>query len=602
MSMQQYTAKRTNGECSGMFVPLGMARVAELALAQTPSLVLDGFIGGDSKLVACADGKNNQAELESQTLQSYFQSGIQFLAQLRGSFVLTLWDPSAQRLVVAVDPMGTRSVYYAVFRDTLYFSTRLGQLAGVEGLPRKINHDCIYFYLNHSFVPAPYTIYEDISRLEPGSCLIWQKGKIAVEQYWDLAYPEEHMKEDEAAQLVASSVEEAVSFLLGQDSSGKGAAGAFLSGGTDSSTVVGLMSRLKNDRIKTFSVGFVEEKYNEIHYARVAAQRYNSIAYEYFVHPAEALRAVETIADEFDEPFGNSSALPTFFCVKMASEAGLDTLFAGDGGDELFGGNERYLTEKLFWYYQDLPAWARSALKVAAPRLPGIFPFAKIRNYVNKANLDAPARFYAYQLYYRDHDVEFLTDNMRSVIDRDFPLNVPRRHFARCGEASPLNKLLYLDLKLAVGDNDLFKVNRMAESQGIEVRYPFLDKQVAMVAARIPTRLKLKGWSKRYIFKKAFAQLLPEEILRKKKHGFGLPTGEWLRSDSGFRDLSRSLLLDSKSIQRGYFKKASLERLFRDHDQEPSGYFGSHIWNFMMLELWHRRHFDPSARNSQDVG
>ena len=178
------------------------------------------------------------------------------------------------------------------------------------------------------------------------------------------------------------------------------------------------------------------------------------------------------------------------------------------------------------------------------------------------------------------------------MLDHDFPVSLPQKQFERAGEAHWLNRLLYVDLKLAISDNDLFKVNRTAEACGIEIRYPYLDKEVAAASGRIPAALKLKGWEKRYIFKKAFSGLLPTEILKKKKHGFGLPTGEWLRKDPAFRDLARALLLEPRSIQRGYFKRHALEKLLRRHDSEASSYYGSHIWNFMMLELWHRFHVD----------
>jgi asparagine synthase (glutamine-hydrolysing) len=202
-------------------------------------------------------------------------------------------------------------------------------------------------------------------------------------------------------------------------------------------------------------------------------------------------------------------------------------------------------------------------------------------------------------MYFRDRADEYFSDDFIGSIERDFPLEVPRQHYERAGDIAALNRLLYIDLKLAVSDNDLFKVNRMAESQGLQVRYPFLDPHVAEVAGKIPANLKVKGWSKRYIFKKAFGNLLPEEILQKKKHGFGLPTGDWLRHHAGFRELARSLLLESRSVQRGYFLKPALEQLLKLHDEEKSSYYGSQIWTFMMLELWHRHHVDRISSESE---
>lgn len=422
--------------------------------------------------------------------------------------------------------------------------------------------------------------------------LVYEKGQIALRRYWDVAYNEQKWSESEAATNLHASVEDSVRFALSSGYPDIAKVGAFLSGGTDSSTILGLLGKIAGERIKSFSVGFEEAAYNEIHYARVAANHFKSEAYEYFVRPAEALEAIPDLAAVYDEPFSNSSAIPTFFCLKLAREAGIKVMFAGDGGDELYGGNERYLSEKVFTLYHQIPPALRYAIDRSVELIPGFYPWRKVRNYVRKANQPAVDRFFAYQMYFRDHADEYFSDDFAGSVEREFPLEMPRRHYERAGDIANLNRLLYIDLKLAVSDNDLFKVNRMAETQGIQVRYPFLDPYVAEVAGKIPANLKLKGWSKRYIFKKAFRNLLPEEILQKKKHGFGLPTGDWLRHHAGFRELARSLLLDARSVQRGYFRKPALERLLKLHDEEKSSYYGSQIWTFMMLELWHRHHVD----------
>jgi asparagine synthase (glutamine-hydrolysing) len=521
----------------------------------------------------------------------YCRYGNDVVNHLRGSFALVLWDERQRSLLLAADHFGTRPIYYAMINQRIAFAPRLSAFAGAAEVRHVVEPNSLYFYLNHSFIPAPYTIYKDIRRLQAGQLLVWAHRQSEVRQYWDMTYVEDRsMSESTAADLLRDSLENSVQFALRSGSVNEAAMGAFLSGGTDSSTLVGLMAKTSRLAAKSFSVGFEEEAYNELYYARVAASHFNSVAHECIVRPDEALDAMPTLAEAFDEPQGNSSAVPTFFCVKMAKEAGIRVMLAGDGGDELFGGNERYITEKMFMIYHQVPRPLKSILDPAVEYLPDLTPWRKIKNYVRKANQSAVDRFFAYQLYYRDHASEFLTDEFRTQLEPDFPIEVARAHYCNAGEISPLNRLLYLDLKLAVADNDLFKVNRMAESQGVEVRYPYLDPRVGVVSGKIPANYKVKGWSKRYIFKKAFGNFLPEQILRKTKHGFGLPTGEWLRSHAGFRDLARSLLLEPRSIQRGYFQRAALERLLKTHDEERSSYFGSHIWNFMMLELWHRYH------------
>lgn len=562
------------------------------------SLFVEGFAATRGE----ADPTNPHAENNnSHIIALYKKRGVDFVKFLRGSFAIALWDSLDRMLILAADHLGTRPIYYAASHDRLAFATHIGRLAGAPQAARTIDRNSLYFYLNHSCIPAPFTIYEEVRRLEPGHMLVHVKGQATVRRYWDVAYQEQSWSEAEAAANLDASVEDSVRFALTSGSPDISEVGAFLSGGTDSSTVLGLLGKIAGEGIKSFSVGFEEAAYNEIHYARVAADHFKSKAYEYFVRPTEALQAIPDLAAIYDEPFSNSSAIPTFFCLKMAREAGVKVMFAGDGGDELYGGNERYLTEKVFTLYHRIPRALRFAIDGSVELVPGFYPWRKVRNYVRKANQPAVERFFAYQTYFRDRADEYFSADFIDSIEREFPLEVPRRHYERAGDIAALNRLLYIDLKLAVSDNDLFKVNRMAETQGIQVRYPFLDPHVAEVAGKIPANLKVKGWSKRYIFKKAFGNLLPEEILQKKKHGFGLPTGDWLRHDAGFRELARSLLLDPRSIQRGYFRKPALERLLKLHDEEKSSYYGSHIWTFMMLELWHRHHVDRVSSKPEKV-
>jgi asparagine synthase (glutamine-hydrolysing) len=580
-------------DCNGTakVLPIGWTTRHRVLVENGLSLFVDGFVDVDES--AFPAGSRHEKGFADRLMNLYKREGAGFLKRLRGSFALALWDAPTRRLILAVDPFATRSLYYWSGGDDIAFAPRISCFSKHIDIPKEIDPNIIYFYLNHSFVPGPFTIYRHVKRLEPGQCLVWEEGRVSLQQYWDMTYSEERNAGEEAmCKYLRATVEESIRFHLRYLDRQPSERGAFLSGGTDSSTVVGLLSQITQQRVNTFSVGFEEERYNEIYYARIAASHFRGEAHECFVRPDEALDAISLIAREYDEPFGNSSAIPTYFCLKMAREAGIKSMFAGDGGDELFGGNERYLTEKMFTLYHVIPSWIRWGTDLMAEALPMVTPWRKVRNYIHKANQFVPDRVFCYQLYFRDHASEYFTDEFRNIIDFDFPIRIPRQHYERIGNVSPLNRLLYMDLKMAIADNDLFKVNRMAEGLGIQVCYPYLDTHVADMSGTIPAELKLKRWTKRYIFKKAFGDLLPKEILTKTKHGFGLPTGDWLRTHTGFRDLARSLLLDSRSNQRGYFKRKALEDLLDKHDEESSGYYGSQIWNFMMLELWHRSHVD----------
>jgi asparagine synthase (glutamine-hydrolysing) len=579
-------------------LPLSWAEWNETSAVDGIRLSVDGYAMPDISSCEAPDSKNRNCP-DLSVIDLYRQKGEAFVKYLRGSFAIVLWDSHQRKLFLATDHFGTRPIYYWLGDHQIAFTPRIGGLAAANEIPKVLDPNSLYFYCNHSFIPAPFTIYKNIHRLEPGHTLEWSSGRSTVKRYWDMTYVEDPgLNEAAAANLLRESLRDSVRFALRSGMIEAENVGAFLSGGTDSSTLVGLMGQLSTKPINSFSVGFEEEIYNEIYYARVAANCFKSIAHECFVRPEEALEAMPVLAAGFDEPFGNSSAMPTYFCLKMANDAGVKVMFAGDGGDELFGGNERYITEKMFSVYQQVPASIRTLLDRSAEILPSYYPWRKVKNYVLKANQPPVDRFFSYQLYFREHAARFLTDEFRASLELDFPIDVARRHYRRAGDVSPLNRLLYVDLKMAVADNDLFKVNRTAERFGIQIRYPYLDPIVGTVSGRIPADLKVKGWSKRYIFKMAFANFLPAEILTKKKHGFGLPTGDWLRSHHGFKELARSLLLDTRSLQRGYFKRSALEGLLKTHDQEPSGYFGAHIWNFMMLELWHRAHADQIMARS----
>jgi asparagine synthase (glutamine-hydrolysing) len=570
----------------------GLNREAEVFQRGGLALILDGEVYGSLRQANGLADPGQAYHLAS----LYDRKGLDFLKGVRGAFSLVLADADSQRVVLAVDPFATRPLYYRVNQETLVFGSRISYFTLYPEVSLEIDPNAIHYYLNHSFIPAPYSVCRQIHRLQPGQLAVWEKGTLSVRQYWDLSYDEDPaLEEEKAAALVREKLEDSVRIRLQNGAARNGQVGAFLSGGTDSSTVVGLMTGVTGRRVKVFSVGFEEKPYNEIWYARVAARHFGCEAFEYLARPKDILEIVSLLAQEYDEPFGNSSALPTYCCLRMARDAGVEVMFAGDGGDELFAGNERYLTEKILSLYQVLPDRARRWLDPLAEQLPPVYPLGKVRSYVRKSNQPNPERFLTYQLYVRHRAAEFFTEDFQALLDLDFPLQVAREHYERVQTASELNRLLYLDMKTAIADNDLFKVNRMAESLGLGVRYPFLDPEVAAVAGQIPARLKIKGGRKRYIFKEAFRRLLPREILRKKKHGFGLPTGQWLRNDPGFKDLARSLLLDARAVQRGYFKRAALEDLLRRHEQEKNNYYGSIIWNFMMLELWHRRHADTRA-------
>jgi asparagine synthase (glutamine-hydrolysing) len=521
----------------------------------------------------------------------YELEGPRFVRRLRGSFALALWDARARRLVLAVDHFGIRRLYHARAAGLTAFADRPGALRGLPGLAGAVAPAAVYDYLNFGFVPAPASIYRGIERLAPGHLTVVGENRTETEAYWDLRYDERPLARADAARAVYRATEQAVAAAL------RGTApketGAYLSGGTDSSTVVGLAQRLTGERPNAFSIGFYEEPYDELAYAELAARHFGAAHYVRKVEPAEALSAVSVLVDAYDEPFGNNSAIGTYFCARLAADCGVSLLLAGDGGDEIFGGNERYRTDRLYAAYHRIPAVVRRGLLEPVLRAfpdGGLSLLGKAQRYVHRANVPNPRRFYSWEFFFAQDGAALLAPDFLASVERQSPYTVVLRHWARAAALAELNRLLYLDLKLTIGDNDLLKVTRTAELTGVGVRFPLLDVTLVELTASLPARFKVRGLEKRYLFKRAFRDLLPGAILTKRKHGFGVPTSLWLRHHPGFRDLARDTLLAPDAWVRAYFSGDGLRRLFALHAADPTPYYGDQLWRVLMLELWARRH------------
>jgi asparagine synthase (glutamine-hydrolysing) len=524
----------------------------------------------------------------------YEQLGEKMLDELRGAFALAIWDARRSRLSIAVDPMGIRPLVYSASRDRICFASQPRGIFATGYASRQVNYRAIGSYLTYTVVPAPETAFRDVHKVEPGSLLRWSRETLGQRRYWDMSYPEDaHEGTDTLAVRLLEHMRASVDASAQELDPAR--LGCFLSGGTDSSSVVGLLAQHIPEPVNTFSIGFEEEPFNELHYADIAVKHFGTRHHQAKIGATAAFETVGRVVDAYDEPFGNASIIPTYHCLRLAREAGVTTMLAGDGGDELFGGNERYRTDQIYQMYFRLPHVARKALE---PLLLGMPDFtaqvARAKRYVIACNRGNPERYCAWLLPCRYPPGEVFGPGVSSANGHDV-LAVMRRHFVSANAKSELNRLLYVDMKMTLADNALPKVTRAAEMQGIDVRFPYLDRSLAEFAGSLPSNLKVRRLEKRYLFKKATASLLPPEILQKKKHGFGLPIGMWLKTDPRFRQLARDVLLDSRTYQRGYFQRPFVEQLFKQLDSDDGVYFGDSLWLFLMLELWHRKHVEGAA-------
>jgi asparagine synthase (glutamine-hydrolysing) len=372
--------------------------------------------------------------------------------------------------------------------------------------------------------------------------------------------------------------------------------GAFLSGGTDSSTVVGMLADVRPAPPRAYSIGFDAAGYDEMQYARIAARRFGARHRERYVTPQDVADGIPLLARHFDQPFGNSSALPALYCARMAQEDGVQCLLAGDGGDELYGGNTRYARQKLFEPYGRLPRGLREGLLApllarssAVDRLPVV---RKAASYVRQASVPMPDRLSVHGLMQLLGPGNVLEAELLAGVDRDEPLRQEREVYARAAAGGLVNRMLAYDWKFTLADNDLPKVLGAAGLAGVGVGFPFLDDPVVDLSLRVPAQWKVRGLTLRWFFKRSLRGFLPPAILHKRKHGFGLPFGPWLVSDPRLRELAGDSF--SSLARRGWVRGQFLDLLLGRTLAEHAGFYGEMVWILVMLEQWFqaREHAD----------
>jgi asparagine synthase (glutamine-hydrolysing) len=525
-------------------------------------------------------------EVGRRLADDYLDQGPDAIARLLGDFSVALLDPAKHEAVLAVDRTGTRNLVYRDEGDALAFAATLDALAAHPGGGRKVSPQAIYDYIYFHMVPGPATMFEGTHRLPPGHCLVHREGRSVVRPYWEMRYVEDLRAPEEAlAREFLGCLESAV-----RDAAAGARCGTFLSGGTDSSTVTGFLSRISESPVDSFSIGFDAAGYDEMSYARIAAQRYRTNHHEYYVTPSDVAEAIPLIAAEYDQPFGNSSAVPTYFCARLASEHGVERLLGGDGGDELFGGNARYARQHVFALYERIPGLLRERViePLTSTSLAQSLPLVrKASSYVAQARQPMPGRYESYNLLERIGAEQLFVPDFLASVDRREPLAGMSKVWNEAHASTLINRMLALDLRYTLADNDLPKVTRTCDRAGVDVAFPLLDDAVVAFSARLAPSLKLRGTTLRYFFKRALKDVLPVEIVRKKKHGFGLPVGPWIASDPRLRSLAGDAL--ASLGRRGIIRQTFLDDLLTARLQEHPGYYGALVWVLMMLELWFAR-------------
>lgn len=503
------------------------------------------------------------------------------LAGVTGDFAvgLRLKDGST---FLAIDRFAQRTLCYRVVDGELRFSARADELAGANP---QIDPQAIFDYLYFHAIPSPRTIYKDVFRLPPGHCAHFRQGRLSVQAYWTPRFEEPANASFDALkaefrQLLQSAV---------KDQLGAGRPACFLSGGTDSSTVAGMAGLASGQTVASYSIGFDAQGYDEMEFARLAARHFKTEHHEYYVTPDDLVRSIAAVAASFDQPFGNSSVLPAYYCAMMAREDGVEKMLAGDGGDELFGGNARYAKQRAFGWYGLIPGPIRKGLMepVLGSRLAQVSALTrKAGSYVEQARVPMPDRLQMYNLVMRLGVGEVLTPEMRQLVDTGAPLSLQREVWKATTGTGILNQELAFDWRFTLAESDLPKVNGATGLAGMQVGYPMLDDRLLEFSRTLPAAYKLKGPQLRWFFKEALRGFLPEETIAKKKQGFGLPFGVWANTTPRLQALAKDSLdtLADRGVVRRDFVQSLIDQRLREHP----GYFGEMVWILMMLEQWLR--------------
>ena len=516
----------------------------------------------------------------------YEEEGEEFVHRLRGMFAIALWDGRSRKFLLYRDRVGIKPLHYWFRNGTLLFASEIKALLEYPEVGRELSLSALSDYLSFLYIPTPKTIYQEIKKLPAGSFLRYQEGQIEIRSYWDVAYRANHRLSEKAwVERLRGALEESVQMHLVSDVP----VGAFLSGGVDSTTVVACMSQRGVQPVKTYSIGFPDSRFNELPYAREAARCFGTEHHEEIVEP-DAFSLLPKILSGFDEPFADSSAIPTYLVSEFARRE-VTVALSGDGGDELFGG---YLwTRKELWLekYRRLPHFLRKRiesllLKKDYKPLRETGLGSALQRFAYDAQL-APAESFArrsmsFQPWMKK---ELLTPSVWAELEKDESLELIRSHFDRDAAESVIDKLLYLDSKIYLPDDLLTKVDRMSMIHSLEVRVPFLDYKLVELVASIPFSLKLKGRTTKYILKQAMKNLLPPRILKQRKQGFSIPLQHWFRAE--LYPFARRVLLDPNALSRRFFRSEYVSWLLERH-RSGEQRFGSQLYALLVFELWCR--------------
>lgn len=521
----------------------------------------------------------------------YEEEGTGCVRFLNGMFAFALWDASRDLLFLSRDRAGKKPLVYTTIDNSFIFASEIKSLLQDPKIIPEVENEALHHFLTYQYVPGPLTIFKNIKKLPPAHSLILQNGTITLERYWDLSYQKDPDCKtlNACCEKLMSVFTDAVKTRLRSDVP----LGAFLSGGVDSSATVAVMSRILDRPVKTFTIGFEESDYNELPYAKTVADQYQTEHTEFIVKP-DALSILPKLVRHYDEPFADPSAIPTYYVSKLTREH-VTVALNGDGADESFAGYERYAANMLAARYEKVPKFFRENI---IKKIVGRFPYQdkrwsftrRLKRFINGVRDSRERRYIQWFCYFNNEAKQALyTDAFNRSLSGIDSVDFTAGLYPKTDAQDLVDQTLYVDIHSYLPYDLLVKMDIATMANSLEARSPFLDYRVMEFAASVPPQFKLHGMETKYLLKKAFAPLLPKDILHRKKMGFGVPLHKWFRKE--LKQPAYDILLDQKTIDRGYFKKQEIKRLLDAHIalKEDHSY---QIWALFWLELWHRMFID----------
>ena len=520
----------------------------------------------------------------------YEEMGADCVKRLRGMFALALWDERRQKLLLARDRLGKKPLHYAFHQGRLLFGSEIKTILAVAPELVQVNREGLLQYFYFGYIPDPLTALERIHKLPPGHVLEYENGKSSTRQYWDVPEYGTHpsMSEEECLEELERRLEEAVRIRLISDVP----LGALLSGGVDSSIIVALMARVSAGPVKTFTIGFEAEQFNEAEYARMVSEKFGTDHHELLLSP-NLEETLTFLSGMLEEPFGDSSMLPTYYVSRMARQQ-VTVALSGDGGDELFAGYDRYLVALERRKFDRIPGWLGQLYR---DRVHPYVPSSVYgKNLAWNASLGERDRYLDAVSYlpalHRERNL-FSGEFLESAGHLPDPLESWRHIYDGAPAQEPLSRLLYLDTKTYLTADILAKVDRMSMATSLEVRVPMLDYEFVEWAASLPVEWKFRHGTRKFILKKLAERIgIPPALLHRRKQGFQLPLVDWMRDS--MKDQFLAVLTEPRTLQRGYFKPDAVRALIEEHASGRRNRSGL-LWRMLVLELWHRNFLEREA-------